>query len=272
MMGREGGTGKGEPAEYNDVSPLSPVHGSLFTRAALGFALAVSMLTILPFFRVHDFFKGINGYAVMFYPLVGALLGSLLWGIYLLGASYFPETHLRLILFFLWIVLTGALHLDGFADTVDGLFVPKERAEAVMKDPHVGGMGMIFTGAFLLLKASALWHLEALWALPLILMFSRFNAVLAIYFYPYIRPQGMSSLAKAEFTPVQLAAATFTVFAALLFVPQGGTLLAAALLVLLLTGAFFTRRLGGFSGDVYGFMIEVTEVVVLNLLLIGTAQ
>jgi len=237
-----------------------------------GFALAVSMLSVLPFFRVHDFFKGINGYAVMFYPLVGALLGGLLWGVYLLGSPYVPETHLKIILFFLWVLLTGALHLDGFADTVDGLFVPKARAEAVMKDPHVGGMGMIFTGAFLLLKASALWHLEALWTLPLVLMLARYNAVLAIYFYPYIRAQGMGSLAKAEFGRGQLAAATATVLALLFFMPAGWEVPAAALLTLLLAGAFFTRRLGGFSGDVYGFLIEVTEVVLLNVLLIGAAS
>jgi cobalamin 5'-phosphate synthase/cobalamin synthase len=237
-----------------------------------GFSLAVSMLTTLPFFRVHDFFKGINGYAVMFYPLVGALLGALLWGVYLLLLPAFPETHLKLLLLFLWVMLTGALHLDGFADTVDGLFVPKEKAEAVMKDPHVGGMGMIFTAAFLLLKASALWHLEALWALPAVLMLARYNAVLAIYFYPYIRESGMGSLAKAEFTRGRLAGATLTVASLLLFVPQGWALLAAAGIVLLITGAFFTRRLGGFSGDVYGFLVEVTEVALLNLLLIGAAS
>jgi len=236
-----------------------------------GFALAVSMLTTVPFFRVHDFFKGINGFAVMFYPLVGALLGALLWGVYLFLLPYFPETHLKIALLFLWIVLTGAMHLDGFADTVDALFVPKEKAEAVMKDPHVGGMGMTFTVAFLLLKASALWHLESVWALPIVLMLSRYNAVLAIYFHPYIRKEGMGSLAKAEFTRTQLAIASLMVLAALVVMPQAWRLLVGALAVLLLTGSFFTRRLGGFSGDVYGFMIEVTEVFLLHLLLIVEA-
>ena len=42
---------------------------------AMGFTLAMNMLTTLPFFKVHDFFKGINGYAVMFYPLIGFILG-----------------------------------------------------------------------------------------------------------------------------------------------------------------------------------------------------
>ena len=235
-----------------------------------GFALAMNMLTILPFFKVHDFFKGINGYAVMSYPLVGALLGGLLWFVHLLLVPFFPEAHLHIVLFALWVVLTGALHLDGFSDTVDGLFVPKERAEAVMKDPHVGGMGMTFTVTFLIVKASALWFLEALWLLPVILMLSRFNAVLAIYLFPYIRKAGMSSLAKEEFTRNQLLAALLFVVT-VIAVTQSWVLLGFSLLALLLIKEFFVRRLGGFSGDIYGFTIEVTELLLLNVLLFGGA-
>lgn len=232
-----------------------------------GFALAMNMLTILPFFKVHDFFRGINGYAVMSYPLVGALLGGILWLAYMLLAPYFPEAHLHIVLFALWVVLTGALHLDGFSDTVDGLFVPADRAETVMKDPHVGGMGMIFTAVFLLLKASSLWFLESLWLLPLVLMLSRFNAVLAIYFFPYIRKAGMSTLAKEEFTRSQLVTVSLIVLAT---VALSGSwlLLLFSLLTLLLIKGFFVRRLGGFSGDIYGFTIEVTELLLLNILLL----
>ena len=233
-----------------------------------GFALAVNMLTILPFFRIHDFFKGINGYAVMSYPLVGVILGALLWGVYTLLLPFFPEAHLHMLLFVLWVVLTGALHLDGFSDTVDGLFVPKERAEEVMKDPHAGGMGMIFSITFLLFKASSLWFLDALYLLPVILMLSRFNAVLAIYLFPYIRKEGMSTLAKQEFTKRQLIISTLFVLAVVLF-SGSWLLLAFSLLTLLLIKRFFIKRLGGFSGDIYGFLIEVTELVLLNLLLFG---
>ncbi len=236
-----------------------------------GFALAVSMLSTLPFFRVHNFFRGINGYAVMFYPLIGLLLGGLLWLSYAMLVPYFPAEHLKIFLFVLWIILTGALHLDGFSDTVDGLFVPVERAETVMKDPHAGGMGMIFSITFLIFKASALWHLEALYLLPLIMMLSRYNAVLAIYFFPYIRKAGMSTLAKQEFTPTQLALVSLMVLLALFIWPQGWLLLGFSLLTLLLIKRFFIKRLGGFSGDIYGFLIEVTELVLLNVLLFGVA-
>ncbi|MBE0514976.1 adenosylcobinamide-GDP ribazoletransferase [Sulfurimonas sp.] len=233
-----------------------------------GFALAVSMLTTLPFFKVHNFYKGINGYAVMFYPLVGFVLGALLWGVYLLLAPYTSSLHAGVIIFALWILLTGALHLDGFSDTVDGLYVCKEKALEVMKDAHVGGMGMIVSGTFLILKASSLAHFELFYLLPLILMLSRLNAVLAIYFYPYITQEGMGTLAKEEFTKTQLFVTLFYSFLIVLLYNKL-LLFVSALLVLFVIKSFFIKRYGGFSGDVYGFTIEVTELTLLNILLFG---
>lgn len=233
-----------------------------------GFALAISMLTTIPFFKVHNFFKGINGYAVMFYPLVGLLLGGILYLFTYLLEPYFPSTHLHIMLFALWVLLTGALHLDGLSDALDALFVSKDRAAEVMKDPHVGAMGMIFTGVFLILKASAVVALEALWSLPLILMLSRFNTVLAIYFFPYIRKNGMSTLAKEEFTKTQLIISLLIVITTAIFTPSGIVLLGVSLLSLLLFKIWFTSRFGGFSGDLYGFMIEGTELILLHLVLI----
>ena len=233
-----------------------------------GFALAVSMLTSIPFFKVHDFYKGINGYAVMFYPLVGFMLGVILWAIYSLLTPYIPATHLGIIIFGLWVLLTGALHLDGFSDTVDGLYVSKEKALEVMKDPHTGGMGMILTVTFLILKASSLASLEALYLLPVILMLSRLNAVLAIYFYPYINPNGMATLAKQEFKKSKLLIALFySVILVLMF--NTFTLLVSSLLVLFVIKIFFMKRYVGFSGDIYGFMIEVSELILLNVIIFG---
>lgn len=233
-----------------------------------GFALAVSMLTTVHIFKIHDFYKGINGYAVMFYPLVGFILGAVLWGVYVLSSPYIASTHLGIIIFGLLVLLTGALHLDGFSDTVDGLYVPKERALEVMKDAHVGGMGMIFSVTFLILKASSLASFQAFYLLPLILLLSRLNAVLAIYFYPYITKSGMGSLAKAEFTKPQMLIVFFYSFLLVLFYNKL-LLLVSALLVLFVIKSIFVKRYGGFTGDIYGFTIEVTELILLNVLLFG---
>jgi cobalamin synthase len=137
-----------------------------------------------------------------------------------------------------------------------------------MKDPHVGAMGMTFTDIFLILKASALWHLQALWALPLIVMLARFNTVLAIYFFAYIRENGMSTLAKQEFTLPQLIFSSLTVVGTAFFFPAGLVLLLGSLLSLLFFKVWFTSRFGGFSGDLYGFMIEGTELILLHVILV----
>jgi cobalamin 5'-phosphate synthase/cobalamin synthase len=230
-----------------------------------GFALAFSTLTILPFFKIHTFFRGINGYSAMFYPVVGLVLGSLLWGFALLLEGVVPPLHLSVLVFGLWVLLTGALHLDGLSDTIDGLFVPKQKALEVMKDSHVGGMGMLFSGVFLLIKLSALYATQNYHLLPIVLMLSRLNATLAIYFYNYIGG-GMGALLKEELRLWHLGVAfglslVITLFSTNVFV------MFVSLATLITIATFFTKRLGGLSGDIYGFIIELSEVAILHTLL-----
>ncbi len=240
------------------------------SRVFKGFALALSMLSTLPFFKVHDFYKGINGYAVMFYPLIGFILGVILYFVATLLAPYVPHAHLGVILFALWVLLTGALHLDGFADTVDGLFVPKERSLEVMKDPHNGGMGMLFGGTFLILKASSLMNFEAYYLLPIVLLLPRLMIVFAIKYAPYVSVNGMSTLAKEELQSAQVFTALLYSLLFVLFY-NSWMLLAVSVIVFLFIIKFFNRRYGGFTGDIYGFSIELIELLLLNVVIVGLA-
>ena len=135
-----------------------------------------------------------------------------------------------------------------------------------MKDPHVGGMGMIFSIVFLILKASSLAVFEAFYLLPIVLMLSRFNAVVAIYLFPYISKNGMGTLAKQELK-------TWQVLIALLYVVilsfSSLWLIGISLSVLTICAIFFIKRYGGFNGDIYGFTIEVTELILLNAILVS---
>ncbi len=230
-----------------------------------GFALAWNMLTIIPLFKVHDFFKGINGISAMFYPFVGFFLGGILYGVYTGLNAVFPPVHAAVAMFVLWVVLTGALHLDGFSDTVDGLFVSKEKAFIVMKDSHVGGMGMLFSVVFLIFKVSSVVYLGEYVFLPLILALSRFNAVMAIYTFPYIS-SGISQLVKEEMNLKLLLVAFGFVFLVALY--MGALwLLAVSLLFGFVVSKLFVRRYCGLNGDMYGFLIETTELFLLNILI-----
>ena len=109
---------------------------------------------------------------------------------------------------------------------------------------------------------------EQLYLLPIILLIPRLVAVYEIYFFPYVSKQGMSTLAKEEFTAKQLAAVTLYSLLLIAFF-QSFLLLGVALLVMLLIKGFFIKRYGGFTGDIYGFSIEVIELILLNAVLLG---
>lgn len=230
------------------------------------FALAFNMLSIIPFFKVHHFFSGINGLSAIFYPLIGFILGFILWATQILLQDYLPSPHVAVIVFSLWVLLTGALHIDGFSDSIDGLFVSKDKSLEVMKDSHVGGMGMTFTFVFLGLKLSSLIYFDAYYLLPVVLMLSRLNATLAIYFYKYIS-SGIGELIKKE---LKLTHIIFTGIytTSLAFYFDFSSALFVSILILLLSAKFFISRLGGLNGDVYGFIIEVTELFLLNYIII----
>ncbi len=230
------------------------------------FGLAFNMFTIFPFFKIHTYENGINGKSALFYPLIGFFLGALLYGFYTLLAPFTPHLHLVVIIFALSILFTGALHLDGFSDTIDGLLVKKEKALEVMKDSHVGGMGMIFTFVFLILKLSTLIHFDAWIFLPVVMMLSRLNATLAIYFFPYIS-SGVGALIKQELKLSFVITAVFYSLA-LSFAFEAGFYLIFSFATLYLLAKLFTRRYKGLSGDMYGFIIETSELVLLNCLIL----
>lgn len=237
-----------------------------------GASLAFSMLTTLPFLKVHNFFKGINGYAVMFYPLVGLVLGGIIASFVYLLTDYLPTPYVYVLGFSLWVGLTGALHLDGVADVFDALFVAKQNRDRVLKDPHIGAMGMIFTLLFILIKLFAFMQVVEIFLLPLVLMFARFNASIAIYFFHYIRQDGMASLAKAEFKVWHLLGSFILVVAiGLAFSPLWSLVMLASLFIPLI-GVYFVakRAFGGFSGDLYGLLIESSEWTLLHVLMFAS--
>ncbi|MFT7861069.1 MAG: adenosylcobinamide-GDP ribazoletransferase [Sulfurimonas sp.] len=230
------------------------------------FALAFNMFTIFPLFKIHTYEDGINGKSAIFYPLIGFLLGAVLYGIYHLLEGHIPQVHLAVIIFALSILFTGALHLDGFSDTVDGLFVQKEKALKVMKDSHVGGMGMIFTFVFLLLKLSSFIYFDAWVLLPIVMMASRLGGSLSIYLFNYIS-SGVGALIKKELkTSYIIITLLLSLFLSFAF---GFTLsIVVALTTMLITGSLLTKRYRGLNGDMYGFIIEVSELILLNCLIL----
>ena len=115
------------------------------------FLSAISFLTILP---VPARTISGDGKQVLYFPLVGLVIGSLLYGVdHLLSLAYYSEVRIVGDVLFLT-VISGALHLDGLADTADGIFShrPRERILEIMKDSRIGVMGVLALLFCILLK------------------------------------------------------------------------------------------------------------------------
>jgi len=208
--------------------------------------------------------------SLLWYPAVGLLLGAALVLLQrLLGEA--PAALQAALLLALWVSASGALHLDGLADTADawvGGLGDRERTLAIMKDPRSGPMAVVALVLLLLLKFVALLALvergeaSGLLLAPLL---GR-TALLALFFStPYVRPNGLGR-GLAEHLPRPAARTVLLAVALacpLLFGAAGVRALAVAVPLFLYLRHCLRTRLGGTTGDTAGALLEVLECAVL---------
>lgn len=227
-------------------------------------------LTRLPWPDPGPVTEATAGRAALFYPLIGLVIGVMLWGLAAL-LPWAPVGVAAALILVLWVWLTGALHLDGLSDTADawvGGLGSRERALEIMRDPRAGAMGVVAIVLVLLVKWSALMALLAtgsVWMLVWIPVLARVQILSLMLTVPYARPVGMASAAVAH---LPRRAAWVVVAAVILAVPwiggvAGLVALMVALLILLAWRRALLRRLGGFTGDTAGALVELTEAAVL---------
>ncbi|HEU0283028.1 MAG TPA: adenosylcobinamide-GDP ribazoletransferase, partial [Gallionella sp.] len=216
----------------------------------------------------------------LYYPLVGLLLGALLAGLHSLLHGVPVLLHAALLLA-AWEVMTGALHLDGLADSVDawlGGIGNRERTLAIMKDPYAGPAAVVAVVLVLLLKFSALVGLmqcsSSGWALLWPLLLARSAMPLLFLTTPYVRPAGLGS-ALAQHAPRRAMAlmllATLLGVLAVLGMRGAGLVLGCAAAFWLLRHMMMAR-LGGTTGDTAGALLELLETAALILWVLMDTQ
>jgi len=234
---------------------------------------AFQFLTTIPAVVRRAFTAGELGRAVGYFPLVGLALGGILYGLASALRLIFPVQVVAVILLAAWLLLTRALHFDGFLDTCDGLFggfTPERRLE-IMRDSRVGAFGVAGGGLLLLAKYAALVSLPQLSGLVLAPVLGRWVLSMAIFAYPYAREKGLGRDMKDNARwPQVILATVVSVLAACLFAGWTGLLAFALAGVVLWLGAGFTlRRIPGLTGDSYGALCEMAELAVLLLFTTG---
>ena len=235
------------------------------------FLVALQFLTRLPVRLRQPPTAAETGRSLLYYPLVGLLLGLALAGLHLV-LNDAPALLRAALVLVAWVAITGALHLDGLADSFDawvGGRGDRERTLAIMKDPRCGPMGVVALVLVLLVKFAALSGLEASdWPmLALVPVIARGTIPLLFLPTPYVRPGGLGS-ALAENVPRVWVVVVLLGGLPLLWWALDArvwfSVPAAAVMFVLIRHALL-RRLGGTTGDTAGALIELIETVLLVL-------
>jgi adenosylcobinamide-GDP ribazoletransferase len=206
---------------------------------------------------------------VLWFPLAGALVGLAVGGVWVRADRVWPASAAAAVALAADAILTGGLHLDGLADTGDGLLppLPRDRRLTVMADPQIGAIGAVTLLVVLLVRFASLaagpatvWIVVSLWC------GSRSAAALVLLGGRYARGDGLAAglrgLARspARITAVAAVGLALCAGTAIVARPGHGTAaLGAEAVVIVALMLLANRRLGGFTGDVLGAQIVLGE-------------
>ena len=238
----------------------------------MSFLAALGFLTIAPVGK-KALDNTLLARAVTFFPLVGLLLGIALAGADYIFRLGLPDLLAGVLLVALLVILTGALHFEGFVDTCDGLFgghSPERRLE-IMRFKDVGAYAVAGGILLLLVKVAPITSIAGesrIWVLGLFPLLSRWAMALALSSFPYARQQGLGTAFQGKGI-IRIFIAGFTALTASVLLGWGGIIMfASASALAILMGVRISKLIGGLTGDTYGFINEVTEA---GLLVIAVA-
>lgn len=235
-----------------------------------GCVAAFRFLTIIPlptsFGSDTDDLAG----AVPFFPIVGICLGLFASGAAWVLWLIFPPLVAAVLLTFLLLSFSGALHLDGLADTADGFFSARDRARTlvIMRDSRIGVMGVTALVILLLLKVScmaALSRSDAVRAAFLIPVAGRCGLVVMMYMLQYVRREGgLGTLFFAGNTgwPALFGMIIIIIMGFAVNGIPGLVTVTLAMVTVVLFSLYCRHKIGGATGDTLGAACEIAEAAV----------
>ena len=239
------------------------------------FVAALQFLTLFPWPKRAERSVNEMGPSAIFFPLIGFILGLILVLVDFLLAPLASSGLSSVALVAILALLTRGLHLDGLADTFDGLGAggDRERMLQIMDDSHTGAFGMIAVVLLLFFKIHAMESIDhdrwrALLTAPVL---GRWAMVVLGYGSSAAKP----GLGSALIDHLETRHFLFATFITLLLVAAilrgaGIAMMLGVYLFAMGSRSFFHRRLGGVTGDTFGAVGELSETSVLVLLALVT--
>ncbi|WP_236916083.1 adenosylcobinamide-GDP ribazoletransferase [Clostridium sp. Cult2] len=232
-----------------------------------GFILAIQFLTRLPINKSVDFNDKSLSRSVFFFSMVGMIIGGI-GGLFYYIFSYLNKNIGIFFALVSMIVVTGGLHLDGLSDTCDGFlsYREKDRILEIMKDSRIGAFGVISIVLDILLKYILISSIKGY--IPLILGLSFGNSRLVISYIMSTKKVGRNDGLGYMFhksNPKKYALFGGIIYIAIILLINPIYLI--PLLLSFIAGEIMTKitykKIGGFTGDVYGATIEIGEIISL---------
>lgn len=239
------------------------------------FLIALQFLTIFPITINGELKEEDFGRSLTYFPVVGAIIGLVLVLSFFV-LRFLPIYVASALFLIISIFIYGGMHLDGFVDTCDGFYgnKPPEKILEIMKDSHVGAMGVIGIICLLIFKYSLLVSLlpfENVWKIIFLMaVFSKFMQVAACYKTGYPRREGKAKYFVGKTTSIQLISGL--IFTAGLFILllkiYGIIIFILSAVTILFIVKWFKSKIGGMTGDTIGAVSEISEVLILFFYLI----
>jgi len=238
------------------------------------FLIALQFLTILPVRIKSDIKETDCAHSLLYFPIVGGLIGLVLSiSVFLFG--FLPDMVMAVIVLAISVILTGGIHLDGFADTCDGFYGNRSRDEIlrIMRDSRVGVMGVIGIVMLLLFKFSLIAAVPKVLLIKSLIMmttFARWSQALSCLISNYARSEGkgrffMENVNKKDI----VAGGIFTLLLFLLVIGIKGLLIfGAGLLLTFLFVRHAKHKIDGMTGDTIGAVSEIAEASIFLLVIL----
>ncbi|MFJ0490551.1 adenosylcobinamide-GDP ribazoletransferase [Citrobacter werkmanii] len=214
---------------------------------------------------------------IVMFPLIGVVLGGLTGLVFMALQPWCGIPLAALFAVLTLALLTGGFHLDGLADTCDGIFSARrrERMLEIMRDSRLGthgGLALIFVllAKVLVVSELALRGTPMLVALAAACVAGRGTAVLLMYRHRYAREEGLGNVFIGKITGRQTAVTLgLAAILAAVLLPgmRGVAALVVTMVAIFILGQLLKRTLGGQTGDTLGAAIELGELIFLLALL-----
>ena len=223
-----------------------------------GFIILLQFMTRIPIPLKVEYDEEKLGKSIKYFPLVGLIIGFFLFAVNFLAGKVIENRQITAVVVIIAeILITGLIHIDGLADTADGLFsyAGKEKMLEIMKDSRIGTNGTVALILYFLAKTVFLSGVKPEYILlyPII---SRMSTSINAGLGEYARKKGMSNeiIEKND----KKAVLSFVILGL-----KGLIVLALAILFILFFMKNVKKKIDGITGDTMGASLEITAIIVL---------